>query len=1734
MPDLVLTRHATHLHLQLDEHHASVDWNAFAALADDASQMTNDPIGYGRALYALVFADAGLRAAVERLTSSARLLLVSSDAQIGAAGWEYLRDDAGDLLAARVSLVRGLPAGERPAQAAFQMLVAPARLAIVAAVTAPVGELQPLDTEGEWKRLVEVVTKAGKALKLTRVRPPTLTQLGRTLDPNACSVVHFMGHGNSVDGRSVLFFENELGSGKIVSAADFAGQLDPGVALVVLNSCLSSLAGAEWTEFGNLARGLVGRGIPYALGMRAKVLDSAALEITGSLYAHLLHGRSIEEAVRRLRADLAHNAHLPNCAWLAGLPLLYTSQPPDAPALSLAPLLKEGAPTIDPDPAHLAEACDLSALPAAAHLVGRADDISRGLHALTGPQRDPLVVIHGLGGVGKTALARALAERASWCFADYVLALSFETFASMQGGVRTVDPQFASRFFVRLAHFYGLDPADAGRYPTAEALQEAILQRRTRRASLLVLDNLETLLDVLAQPDPAMHRQAAPLAAFLARLHEGEGAVLITTRIDLPPAWGKSRLIHLGGLDEKAGAALFWELLPPARRTAALLDQRMALSRRVQGHPVSLRLLAGRFGEGVASLAAFLAGIEETLRTAEQRTPPSLADPQRQATLYACLAYSVDRLTPEQRATLQRVSIFRTPFTAELGVQTAADVESDAEHPGDPAERAGLPARLTAENAARLLQELVRLGLVETSERSTDDASLTFCDLHAMVRWYVAEMIGAPAAEVYARYAAALAEVAASAYEDFNRHAWLRLLVGSMIADLDAALPHLPRPAASLMAYHLAQPYQQLGFMRRALELYEEALEMRHKMVDDEGSSRIQSSMADVLSQMGKPQEAMALYQESLATIQALGDVREIAVTQSSMADVLRQMGKPQEALALYQESLATIQALGDVREIAVTQSSMADVLRQMGKPQEALALYQESLATIQALGDVREIAVTQSSMADVLRQMGKPQEALALYQESLATKKALGDVRSIAVTQSKMADVLSQMGKPQEAMALYQESLATIQALGDVREIAVTQSSMADVLRQMGKPQEALALYQESLATIQALGDVREIAVTQSSMADVLRQMGKPQEALALYQESLATIQALGDVRAIAVTQSSMADVLSQLGKPQEALALYQESLATKKALGDVRSIAVTQSKMADVLRQLGKPQEALALYQESLATIQALGDVRSIAVTQSKMADVLRQMGKPQEAMALYQESLATIQALGDVREIAVTQSKVADVLRQMGKPQEALALYQESLQISKELGEVQGVAVVSANMGQLLLQIGNHQEGLSMLWAAYMTLDGAGYVANAATMRQLLAQVKLQVLGAERFDALWPALGVGSQPAWLADATPAPPGPFRLPPDQQRMLAANTVAVLTTAPEKRAEWRAVIAAAGQQMAGDDLADLAAFNAAILALLDEQPADLPADNDYHALWQAILDGVAQGGLPPGEEDAEDADDPDGAPRVAAINAFVGANSWAASRQVVEEQQEVLLSAAVEQIFLANIARARASGDNRAAAYLQQHLDLLLACRRIGIGAAFAALEAQAAAQEVDEDDDGSEDGFELPFDLDLIPQTIAALRGSHPQRLAHLQTVLPLAAQADDPALKAFWSAVQMALVGADLREVGRKLTGLYAQLWAAIVAGVSGGGQPDLLEMIVGNTLAVLGPAAAQRGQWRSELEQLHSQAAAEGMRGLADLAEALLALLAGGNPAGLGRGLEGPFAQAWQQVVARLRR
>jgi hypothetical protein len=120
-----------------------------------------------------------------------------------------------------------------------------------------------------------------------------------------------------------------------------------------------------------------------------------------------------------------------------------------------------------------------------------------------------------------------------------------------------------------------------------------------------------------------------------------------------------------------------------------------------------------------------------------------------------------------------------------------------------------------------------------------------------------------------------------------------------------------------------------------------------------------------------------------------------------------------------------------------------------------------------------------------------------------------------------------------------------------------------------------------------------------------------------------------------------------------------------------------------------------------------------------------------------------------------------------------------------------------------------------------------------------------------------------------------------------------------------------------------------------------------------------------------------------------------------------------------------------------------------------------------------------------------------------------------------------------LQLALFSNDLSQLGGDLKGKYRQAWEAIVEGVKA--NSERFEIIASNTVAVLGPAADKRSEWRDNLAALRNQATAKGDRNMLALLNAVIGLLdAGGDASGLGNGLTGVYEKTWQAIVEKLQR
>lgn len=216
--------------------------------------------------------------------------------------WEFLyHDDDGFLaLSAQTPITRFLDTRQYNAPLNLQH-----PLRILAVISSP-RDLPRLNVDLEWGKLDEAVSdlKAKGLVELARLETPRLSRLNRRLGMKNFHILHFVGHGDFNDEKSVgeLYFEDEQGRASPVSADQLATALrdHPSVRLVILNACEGARA-SRTDPFAGSAQTLIRAGIPAVIAMQFEVTDDAAITLASELYTSIAIGDPIDRSLTEAR-----------------------------------------------------------------------------------------------------------------------------------------------------------------------------------------------------------------------------------------------------------------------------------------------------------------------------------------------------------------------------------------------------------------------------------------------------------------------------------------------------------------------------------------------------------------------------------------------------------------------------------------------------------------------------------------------------------------------------------------------------------------------------------------------------------------------------------------------------------------------------------------------------------------------------------------------------------------------------------------------------------------------------------------------------------------------------------------------------------------------------------------------------------------------------------------------------------------------------------------------------------------------------------------------------------------------------------------------------------------------------------------------------------------------------------------------------------------------------------------
>src|SRR5579859_5242811 len=654
------------------------------------------------------------------------------------------------------------------------------------------------------------------------------------------------------------------------------------------------------------------------------------------------------------------------------------------------------------------------ALTAEGFLIGRDSLLAQLMRRLGTGGSPALTAFYGLPGVGKTALAVALAAHPEMQrqFRDGILWVGLGTEPNVLG------------LLARWGTLLGVSAAQVGDVSRWEAWGMAVRTAIGTRRMLLIIDDAWKAEEALA------FQVGGPDCAYL-----------VTTRLPhVAFAFAGEGAVEVSHLSEADGLALLARFAPEIIRLEA--QSASSLVHSVGSLPLALTLMgkylrSQSFTRQPRRLYTAITQLNDTERRLQLSVPTSLLERSPSLpsgiplSLYATIAVSDQQLSEQARRSLYALSVF------------PAKPNSFSE---------AMAVGVTGE-AIDVLDELSDAGLLENSGPGRYMVHQTISD-------YAKRLLGTTT-DVHERWITWSVAYAETHHTDY---AQLDPEIPTLLAAFEAAYrlgkyPELIRGVCAVVPFLQAR-----GLHPLARERLQQAYTVARSLGDSRSIITISCLLGKIAGILGATTQAEDYLQEGLALARQQDDPGQVCYLLSALAFLETFRGKPAQAKAYAQEGLAIARQLGSPKQIV-------DLLIWLGLAayeQQDYALAgtccQEAFPLARQINDREAICYLLAGVGWVATALGNYAQAEAYYQEGMEIAQQFQHSYCTCLLLTGQGWLAGKLGNYAQAEVTTQKALELARSISAYELIYRLLTSLGWLAETKGEYDKADAFYQEAL----------------------------------------------------------------------------------------------------------------------------------------------------------------------------------------------------------------------------------------------------------------------------------------------------------------------------------------------------------------------------------------------------------------------------------------------------------------------------------------------------------------------------------------------------------------------------------------------------------------------------------------------------------------------------------------------
>ncbi|MBD3233435.1 MAG: CHAT domain-containing protein, partial [candidate division Zixibacteria bacterium] len=471
----------------------SIDRHVLSRLEDmlikDFRQSANIIENFGSELYSAVFGGevAGYFKSLLKKGDDIRLNLIfkRNQTELYRLPWEFLYDGDKFLCAyPQINLSRSLEGLETDDKPPIE-----GKIRILAVVSSPLDlkDYERLQIEQEQVMILQALDSsiAAGRMEVEFLDEASLRNIQERLDEEEHHILHYTGHGvyREDEDRGYLVMENDTGKTRPVDNRDVADLLAgyKSLRLVVLSGCQTAKTSGR-QALRDMATPLLTKKIPSVIAMQYSVSDHSATSFATKLYSEIANGYPVDVALTRARRDLRLDDKFGRVEFAT--PVLWSNNP-DCLAIDESKLKAPDSGIKPSKPLTLKENIFLGLERLGNQFIGRRAELRRIKEDFLN-RGTRVVVLHGIGGIGKTVTASKVVEKLAEHFR---LIYAFDCRENLTPELIMMQ----LNDFFKANGIDAFDPILKSDAPVTMKINQ-LAQLLSQIKSLLIFDNFESLL----------------------------------------------------------------------------------------------------------------------------------------------------------------------------------------------------------------------------------------------------------------------------------------------------------------------------------------------------------------------------------------------------------------------------------------------------------------------------------------------------------------------------------------------------------------------------------------------------------------------------------------------------------------------------------------------------------------------------------------------------------------------------------------------------------------------------------------------------------------------------------------------------------------------------------------------------------------------------------------------------------------------------------------------------------------------------------------------------------------------------------------------------------------------------------------------------------------------------------------------------------------------------------------